>query len=152
MGALNQWIEENFSTATTQAITELNVFDLRRVVARLIEHSDFAQIARAYCADARPEASCFAAALLVHVVMKKIPVLRLRADCNRGGAGYATGANRSLTMTPAATTKMGCPAGSKGTEFVRQLAEVSGYDFVDGDLVLTLKSNAGAMRFTPAAK
>jgi heat shock protein HslJ len=78
--------------------------------------------------------------------------VQLRADCNRGGAGYAAGANRSLTMTPAATTKMGCPSGSKGTEFVRQLAEVSGYDFVDGDLLLTLKSDAGAMRFTSAAK
>ena len=78
--------------------------------------------------------------------------LQLRADCNRGGAAYAAGANRSLTMTPAATTKMGCPSGSKGTEFVRQLAEVSGYDFVDGDLLLTLKSNAGAMRFTSSAK
>jgi heat shock protein HslJ len=78
--------------------------------------------------------------------------VQLRADCNRGGAGYVAGANRSLTMTPAATTKMGCPSGSKGTEFVRQLAEVSGYDFADGDLVLTLKSKAGAMRFTSAAK
>jgi heat shock protein HslJ len=78
--------------------------------------------------------------------------MQMRADCNRGGAGYAAGSNRSLTMTPAATTKMGCPSGSQGTEFVRQLAEVSRYDFVDGDLVLTLKSNAGAMRFTSAAK
>ena len=77
---------------------------------------------------------------------------QLRADCNRGGAGYAVGANRSLTMTPAATTKMGCPSGSKGTEFVRELAEVGGYDFGDGDLVLMLKSNAGAMRFKAAAK
>ena len=55
-------------------------------------------------------------------------------------------------MTPAATTKMGCPGGSKGTEFVRQLAEVDGYDFVDGKLVLKLKSNAGVMRFAPVAK
>ena len=78
--------------------------------------------------------------------------VQLRADCNRGGAGYAAGANRSLSMTPAATTKMGCPSGSKGTEFVRQLAEVTSYDFVDGNLVLTRKSNAGAMRFTPATK
>jgi heat shock protein HslJ len=78
--------------------------------------------------------------------------VQLRADCNRGGAGYTAGANRSLSMTPAATTKMGCPSGSKGTEFVRQLAEVNGYDFVDGDLVLTLKGNAGAMRFAPATK
>jgi heat shock protein HslJ len=78
--------------------------------------------------------------------------VQLRADCNRGGAGYVAGANRSLSMTAAATTKMGCPSGSKGTEFARQLAEVDRYDFVDGNLVLTLKSNAGAMRFTPATK
>ena len=78
--------------------------------------------------------------------------VQLRADCNRGTAGYATAANRSLMMTPAATTRMGCAAGSKGTEFVRQLAEAIRYDFADGDLVLTLKSNAGAMRFMPAVK
>jgi heat shock protein HslJ len=78
--------------------------------------------------------------------------VQLRADCNRGGAAYAAGVNRSLTMTPAATTKMGCPPGSKGTEFARQLTEVTSYDFIDGDLVLTLRSNAGAMRFTPATK
>jgi len=78
--------------------------------------------------------------------------VQLRADCNRGGAGYSAGADRSLTVTPAATTKMGCPPGSKGTEFVRELTEVGGYDFVDGDLVLMLKSNAGAMRFKAAAK
>jgi heat shock protein HslJ len=78
--------------------------------------------------------------------------VQLRADCNRGGAGYAAGANRSLSMTAAATTKMGCPSGSKGTEFVRQLADVDRYDFVNGNLVLTLKSNAGAMRFTSAPK
>jgi heat shock protein HslJ len=78
--------------------------------------------------------------------------VQLRADCNRGGGRYAAGANQSLSMTPAATTKMGCPSGSKGTEFVRQLADVVRYDLVDGDLVLTLKSNAGTMRFTPAAR
>jgi len=78
--------------------------------------------------------------------------VQLRADCNRGGAGYTARADRSLSITPAATTKMGCPPGSKGTEFVRQLADVDRYDFVDGNLVLTLKSNAGAMRFAPAIK
>ena len=78
--------------------------------------------------------------------------VQARADCNRGGAGYTAGADRSLSITPVATTKMGCPAGSKGTEFVRQLADVDGYDFVDGNLVLRLKSNVGAMRFATAAK
>jgi len=78
--------------------------------------------------------------------------VQVRADCNRGGAGYTASADRSLSIMPVATTKMGCPAGSKGTEFVRELAEVDGYDFVDGNLLLKLKSNAGAMRFTTAAK
>src|SRR5206468_2185222 len=68
--------------------------------------------------------------------------VQLRADCNRGGAEYAAGVNRSLSMTPAATTKIGCPPGSKGTAFVRQLGETDSYDFVNGDLVLTLKSHA----------
>jgi heat shock protein HslJ len=76
--------------------------------------------------------------------------VQVRADCNRGGAGYTAGADRSVLITPVATTKMGCPAGSKGTEFVRELADVEGYDFVDGNLVLRLKSNAGAMRFLAA--
>jgi len=78
--------------------------------------------------------------------------VQVRADCNRGGAGYTAGADRSLSITPVATTKMGCSPGSKGTEFVRQLADVDGYDFVDGILVLRLKSNVGAMRFAAAAK
>ena len=76
--------------------------------------------------------------------------VQVRADCNRGGAGYTAGTDRSVSITPVATTKMGCPAGSKGTEFVRELADVDGYDFVDGNLVLRLKSNAGAMRFVAA--
>jgi heat shock protein HslJ len=76
--------------------------------------------------------------------------VQVRADCNRGGAGYTSRADRSVSITPVATTKMGCPAGSKGTEFVRQLADVEGYDFVDGNLVLRLKSNAGTMRFVAA--
>ena len=78
--------------------------------------------------------------------------VQLRADCNRGGAGYTARSDRSLSITPVATTKIGCPPGSKGTEFARQLADADRYDFVDGNLVLTLKSNGGEMRFAPAAK
>jgi heat shock protein HslJ len=76
----------------------------------------------------------------------------LRADCNRGNAGYTIDVNRALSLTPAATTKMGCPPESKDTVFLRQLAEVAGYSLVDGGLVLTLKANAGSMRFTPLAR
>jgi heat shock protein HslJ len=78
--------------------------------------------------------------------------VQLRADCNRGNAGYTAGANRALSLTPAATTKMGCPPGSKDTVFLRQLAEVSGYSLVDGGLVLALKADVGSMRFAPLAR
>ena len=78
--------------------------------------------------------------------------VQLRADCNRGGARYETGVNRALSLGPAAVTKIGCPAGSKDGEFLRQLGEVAGYRFVDGELVLALNVNGGAMRFAPLAR
>jgi heat shock protein HslJ len=78
--------------------------------------------------------------------------VQLRADCNRGGTRFEAGANRSLTFSPAATTKMGCPRGSQDTEFLRELALVSGYLFVDGDLVLTLRADTGSMRFAPLGR
>ncbi|MET0733243.1 MAG: META domain-containing protein [Casimicrobiaceae bacterium] len=78
--------------------------------------------------------------------------VQLRADCNRGGARYDAGAGRTLTLSSAATTKMGCPHGSQGTEFLRQLAEVGTYRFADGSLVLTLRLDAGSMYFAPLAR
>jgi heat shock protein HslJ len=78
--------------------------------------------------------------------------VQLRADCNRGSARYTTGADRSLTLSPAAVTKMGCPRGSDDAEFLRQLAQVGAYRFADGDLVLALHPDAGSMRFAPLAR
>jgi heat shock protein HslJ len=78
--------------------------------------------------------------------------VQLRVDCNRGGARYDVGAGRTLTLSAAATTKMGCPPGSQGTEFLRQLAQVGAYLFVDGNLVLTLRLDAGAMTLAPLAR
>jgi heat shock protein HslJ len=78
--------------------------------------------------------------------------VQLRADCNRGGARYELGTNRALTLGPAAVTKMGCPPGSKDTEFLRQLGDVAGYRLVDGNLVLALNSDSGSMRFAPLAR
>jgi heat shock protein HslJ len=78
--------------------------------------------------------------------------VRLRADCNRGSAHYEAGANRALALTPAAITKKGCPPGSKDSEFLRALGDVAGYRFIEGDLVLALKLDGGAMRFAPAAR
>ena len=78
--------------------------------------------------------------------------VQLRADCNRGSAGYTLGTNRALSLTPAATTKAGCPPGSKDAEFLRELAEVGSYMQSNGDLVLLLKTESGSMRFSPLAR
>ncbi len=71
----------------------------------------------------------------------------VRADCNRGGARYDAGAGATLVISPAALTKMGCPRGSQGAEFARQLERVAGYRVADGNLVLTLRDGGGAMSF-----
>ena len=78
--------------------------------------------------------------------------VQLRADCNRGSARYTAGADRALALSPAAVTKMGCPPGSKGTEFLRELGQVSAYLIADGDLVLTLRPDTGSMRFSALAR
>jgi heat shock protein HslJ len=78
--------------------------------------------------------------------------VQLRADCNRGGARFDAGAGRTLTLSPAAVTKMGCPPGSQGSEFLRELPQVSTYVFASGNLVLTLRVDAGSMYFAPLAR
>src|SRR5690348_8525503 len=64
----------------------------------------------------------------------------VRADCNRGSGRYTADANGTLTLTPIALTKMGCPAGSLDKVFVRDLGEVSGYRFEGETLHLALRS------------
>lgn len=78
--------------------------------------------------------------------------VQLRADCNRGSARYEAAAHRRLMLAPAATTKIGCPPGSQDGEFLRQLVQVDAYRFAEGNLVLTLKVDAGSMRFVPLAR
>jgi len=73
--------------------------------------------------------------------------LLVRADCNRGAGRYATDAGGRLTLTAVATTKMGCPAGSLDTAFLRQLGEVEGYRF-EGEALTLATRGGGAMRFT----
>ena len=73
--------------------------------------------------------------------------VNVRVDCNRGSTSYLlTGG--ALTFGPLALTKMACPPGSRDAEFARDLATVSAQTFQGNDLVLTLKGNAGSMRFT----
>jgi para-nitrobenzyl esterase len=72
----------------------------------------------------------------------------VRADCNRG-TGTWTLAGNELTFGPIAMTRAMCPPGSKDTEFLRGLNQVSGYLFRGGDLVLTLRTGSGSMHFSP---
>jgi heat shock protein HslJ len=72
----------------------------------------------------------------------------VRADCNRGSSRFQQGPEaHQLQIAPPATTKMGCPEGSLGGEFLRQLGMVTGWLFANGELVLTFKFDSGSMLF-----
>jgi heat shock protein HslJ len=70
----------------------------------------------------------------------------VRADCNRGSGRYTVEASGRLVLAPIATTKMGCPAGSLDTAYLRDLARVESYRVEGGGLILALR-DGGAMRF-----
>lgn len=72
----------------------------------------------------------------------------MRVDCNRGSGTWTHDGNK-LSFGPIALTRAMCPPGSKDTEFLRGLNQVSGYLFRGGDLVLTLKVDSGSMHFSP---
>lgn len=55
-------------------------------------------------------------------------VVSVRADCNRGSASYALN-GASLSLGPIALTRAMCPPGSRDTEFLAELAAVSGRRF-----------------------
>ncbi len=70
----------------------------------------------------------------------------VRADCNRGAGAYAlNGAN--LKMGPFAVTKMGCEAGSRDSEFLRDLERAATFGVARAELALTL-ANGDVMRFS----
>ena len=75
---------------------------------------------------------------------------RVRADCNWGSGRYDA-ADVELRLGPIKTTKKGCPAGSRGREFVEALARVDAYRFEGIELVLTTAGSGRMMRFKPAA-
>ena len=70
----------------------------------------------------------------------------LRADCNRGSGSYTLDGSR-IALSPVVLTKVLCPPGSKDREFLKDVGEVSGVAFREGDLVLTTGTTAAAMRF-----
>ena len=51
--------------------------------------------------------------------------VRVRADCNHGSGRYQSN-DVELRFGPIATTKRGCPAGSRGGEFLAAIAGVPG--------------------------
>ena len=75
--------------------------------------------------------------------------LQVRADCNRGGGRY-TAADVDLRFGPIATTKIGCPSGSRDREFLEGLASVDAYRFEGIELVLAMSDGSRTMRFRPA--
>ena len=77
-------------------------------------------------------------------------IVRLRADCNRGSAGYTTEDAR-ITITPGAITLIACPAGTLASDFLKQLSEVVTFVLKDGELFLDLPVDTGTMRFAPLA-
>lgn len=77
--------------------------------------------------------------------------VRVRADCNRGGARYEAN-DVELRFGPIATTKTGCPAGSRDREFLDALAKVDAYRFEGIDLVLASADGRDTLRFKPAER
>ncbi len=75
---------------------------------------------------------------------------QVQADCNRGRGVYQVDGNR-LTLGQGMMTLMACPPGSLATPFLKQLNQTSGYLFEQGNLVLELKLDTGAMTFAPAS-
>lgn len=72
----------------------------------------------------------------------------LQADCNRG-TGEATIEGSSVDLT-VATTLIGCPDDSQGSDFLRYLDEANSFVIRDGMLALSLPADSGIARFRPA--
>jgi len=71
------------------------------------------------------------------------------ADCNSIRGAYTLDGS-SITIDAAATTLMGCPEGSLGSEFTRDLEAAAIVFFQEGDLLIDLFADGGTMRFSAA--
>ncbi len=70
---------------------------------------------------------------------------RLKADCNTGSGPYVRDGS-NITIGPLLTTLVGCPEGSRGTEFLDSLQNAATVQFQGPDLILELKADAGSMK------
>jgi len=71
-----------------------------------------------------------------------------RADCNQGSGRYAVDGT-SLAITELVSTLVGCPPGSLEAEYTGALQRVTAYGYDEASLVLTLREDAGSLRFRP---
>jgi uncharacterized lipoprotein YbaY/heat shock protein HslJ len=71
----------------------------------------------------------------------------VRADCNRGAGTYDR-RGQSVTMSVRATTRAACRRGSLESRYLAQLNAVDFLSWPGDLLVLGLKNDAGAMRFS----
>ena len=71
---------------------------------------------------------------------------RARFDCNRGGGAYRI-AEGQLGFGALVSTRMGCPPGSLGGRFSRELGRVTTFFVEDGKLYLELPVDSGTLRF-----
>jgi heat shock protein HslJ len=82
--------------------------------------------------------------------------LALQLDCNRGmgrwEASPASAADGTLTITGGAMTRAMCGPGALDTQIARDLAYVTHYKFVDGQLSLSLKADSGIYLWAPATR
>ena len=75
----------------------------------------------------------------------------VHADCNQGGGRYTLIEGQRIEFGPMTTTLMGCPEPSLGSEYLGQLAQAEAYDVSGDTMSLTLKLEAGTMRFVRGA-
>ncbi|HQR09774.1 MAG TPA: META domain-containing protein [Casimicrobiaceae bacterium] len=75
--------------------------------------------------------------------------VNVRADCNSGSGSYEVNGTQ-MKFGAIALTRMMCPQGSQDGEFLRSLAQVTGYTIAGGELLLTLADGA-TMRFRTAS-
>ncbi len=74
----------------------------------------------------------------------------VRADCNRGGGTWSQPATGQVALGPIATTRMGCPPGSQGDRFLRDLGSGGAYRISDGTLELASGPGGSGLLLQPA--
>lgn len=78
--------------------------------------------------------------------------LRVRADCNRGMSSYMLHSRYQLEIAPVGLTKMGCPADSQDSSFLRQLAAARALGAGAEWMLVDLRDDLGVMHLARSAQ